>query len=290
MVGPTASGKTTAAIEFARYYQTEIISFDSRQFYREMNIGTAKPTPFELSSAPHHFIGQLSVTENYTAGKYANDADALLQELFKHHDVVIAVGGSGLFLKAWTEGLDELPHANENIRTDLQSVFERNGVEALQRMLKERDPVYHAQVDLNNPRRLIRALEVCIASNKPYSSFLTQAAKPLNYRVTKIGLNPQRDDLYSRINARVDAMVGNGLVDEVKSLVGYRNLKPLHTVGYGELFEYFDGKIDLRTAIENIKQHTRNYAKRQLTWFKKDMSILWMERFELAQVLKALDQ
>ena len=287
-MGPTASGKTAAAIALARHYNTEIISFDSRQFYNEMSVGTAKPSAEELSSAQHHFIGHKSVVDHYTAGLFARDADDKLAELFKKHGVVIAVGGSGLFLKAWTEGLDEMPQADEATRFELQTIFEREGISPLQRMLLERDEAYYRRVDLFNPRRLIRALEVSIAAGRPYSSFLQQTSKSRDYALVKIGLSPGRKELYERIDARVDLMMQHGLVEEAKRLLRYRDLKPLQTVGYSELFEFFDGTVSLESAVEKIKRHTRNYAKRQFTWFRKDKPDVWMESFDLRQAIATI--
>lgn len=289
VVGPTASGKTDAAIQLANHYKTEIISFDSRQFYKEMSIGTAKPNHDELQAATHHFIGHLSVADHYTAGMFANDANELLKQLFEKHDVVVAVGGSGLFLKAWVDGLDEMPEIDKSIREQLQATFEQHGIERLQEMLKQHDERYSHQVDLQNPRRLIRALEVCISSGQPYSSFLNQSTKQRNYNLVTIGLLPQREQLYERIDNRVDVMMINGLVEEVKSLIPFKLLQPLHTVGYTELFQFFDGLVDFETAVNLIKQHTRNYAKRQITWFKKENPDVWMTSFELNEATRLIE-
>lgn len=255
-----------------------------------MTIGTAKPTPEELQAAPHRFIGHLSVTDSYTAGTFAADADVALDALFETHDVVIAVGGSGLFLKAWTQGLDDIPKAGDDVRRMLQRLYDDEGIKSLQQRLEALDPIYFQTVDRQNPRRLIRALEVCVASGKPYSSFLSRPTKPLDYGLFKLGLAPERNELYRRIDARVDAMIKNGLVEEARALLSYRHLKPLQTVGYSELFDYFDGTLDLDTAIEKIKQHTRNYAKRQLTWFRKDQPNAWLKQFDLDETLKLLAQ
>jgi tRNA dimethylallyltransferase len=277
IVGPTASGKTAVAIELAKDYEAVIVSADSRQFYREMSIGTAKPNDDELAAVKHHFINSLSVTETFTAGDYEKQSLNLLNDLFKMHDVVILVGGSGLFIKAVCEGFDEFPNPAPGLREKLNNEFNEKGIDFLQKKLKTADPEYYGQVDLNNPQRVIRALEVFEASGQPFSSYRKSANAKRPFRIIKLGLNLQREALYQRINKRVDDMVKQGLVEEVNSLLSYRRLNALNTVGYSELFDYFDGKTDLPTAIALIKQNTRRFAKRQITWFGKDDEILWFE-------------
>jgi tRNA dimethylallyltransferase len=276
IAGPTAVGKTAAAIKLARQLNTEIISADSRQFYREMSIGTAKPDAEELSQAKHHFIDSHSITENFTVGDFEKQALQLLDELFKTHDDVIMVGGSGLFIQAVTQGFDDLPTANPAIRERLNQLFAERGIEYLQDKLKTADPYYYQEVDLNNPQRLIRALEVFEATGKPFSSYRKAIRNRRPFETVKIALNLPREILYDRINQRVDLMVKRGLIEEVRALLPYRHLNALNTVGYSELFDYFDGKIDLDTAISLIKQNTRRFAKRQLTWFRKDKEIKWL--------------
>lgn len=276
IAGPTAVGKTAAAIKLARQLNTEIISADSRQFYREMSIGTAKPDAEELSQAKHHFIDSHSITENFTVGDFEKQALQLLDELFKTHDDVIMVGGSGLFIQAVTQGFDDLPTANPAIRERLNQLFAERGIEYLQDKLKTADPYYYQEVDLNNPQRLIRALEVFEATGKPFSSYRKAIRNRRPFETVKIALNLPREILYDRINQRVDLMVKRGLIEEVRALLPYRHLNALNTVGYSELFDYFDGKIDLDTAISLIKQNTRRFAKRQLTWFRKDKEIKWV--------------
>jgi len=276
IAGPTAVGKTAAAIKLAQLLQTEIISADSRQFYREMSIGTAKPDAAELVQAKHHFIDSHSIKESFTVGDFEKEALQLLDELFKTHDKVIMVGGSGLFIQAVTQGFDNLPTAEPKIREQLNNEFAEKGIEYLQQRLKGADPDYYDQVDLNNPQRLIRALEVFEATGKPFSSYRKATINTRPFESIKIVLDLPREELYNRINQRVDIMIEQGLVEEVRSLLLYRHLNALNTVGYSELFNYFDGNTDLQTAIDLIKQNTRRFAKRQLTWFRKDKEMKWL--------------
>lgn len=275
IVGPTASGKTALAIELAKRFKTEIISADSRQFYREMAIGTAKPTPDELHQAKHHFVNSHSVTDYFSVGEFERQGLELLNRLFKTHDHVIIVGGSGLYIKAICEGFDELPPSSPGTRQKLNAAFEEKGITYLQKLLKQVDPNYYNEVDLNNPHRLIRALEVFESTGMPFSSFRKSQPELRPFNCIKIGIDLPREALYDRINQRVDNMVNEGLIDEVRSLIPYRELNPLNTVGYSELFDYFDGKTYLETAIALIKQNTRRFAKRQMTWFRKDKTIHW---------------
>jgi tRNA dimethylallyltransferase len=275
ITGPTAVGKTAAAIQLAQRYKTVIVSADSRQFYREMSIGTAKPSDEELNAVKHYFINSHSITENFTAGDFEKEALVLLEDLFKIHDIVILAGGSGLYIKAVCEGFDEFPQADPQIRARLNQDFFENGITALQEKLKKADPNYYQSVDINNPQRLMRALQVFESTGTPYSAYRKSTINERPFKIIKIGLNLPRPVLYQRINDRVDMMINQGLVDEAKSLLPFRHLNPLNTVGYTELFDFFDGKSDLNSAISLIKQNTRRFAKRQLTWFGKDKEINW---------------
>lgn len=277
VAGPTAVGKTAVAIQLAQHYNTVVLSADSRQFYREMNIGTAKPSQEELASVKHYFIDSHSIVESFSVGDYEKQALALLDELFKVHDVVILAGGSGLYVKAVCEGFDELPVADPGIRHRLNQDFTELGIRHLQERLFSVDPLYYRMVDIHNPQRIIRALEVYESTGKPISSFRKSTKNKRPFRVASIGLNLPRDILYRQINYRTDMMVKHGLIDEVRSLLPYRHLNSLNTVGYSELFDYFDGNTDLEQAIELIKQNTRHFAKRQLTWFRKDKDVHWLE-------------
>ncbi|HTI60654.1 tRNA (adenosine(37)-N6)-dimethylallyltransferase MiaA [Mucilaginibacter sp.] len=288
ILGPTASGKTALAIDLAKRLNTEIISADSRQFYREMSIGTAKPTAEELDHATHHFVNSHSIKQNFSVGDFEKQGLELLETIFKTHNTAIMVGGSGLYIRAISEGFDELPSASPELRNKLNKEFEEKGLAYLQDRLKETDPVYYQMVDLNNPQRMIRALEVFESTGLPFSSYHKSAAHERPFRCIKIGIDFPRELLYQRINQRVDDMVKQGLVDEVKTLLPYRHLNALNTVGYSELFDYFDGKTDLETAISLIKQNTRRFAKRQLTWFRKDQDIKWIPAGSVAMVENAL--
>jgi tRNA dimethylallyltransferase len=277
IAGPTAIGKTAIAIQLAQHFKTAIISADSRQFYKEMSIGTAKPNNSELAAATHYFINSLSINESFTVADFEKQALALLHELFKTKDVLILVGGSGLYIKAICEGFDDIPSAEPEIRDKLNHEFSKNGIIHLQEKLKQADPVYYAQVDINNPQRIIRALEVFESTGKPFSSYRLSNTNKRPFNIIKIGLDIHRELLYQRINHRVDDMIQQGLVDEVKSLLPYRHLNALNTVGYSEIFDYLDAKTDLNFAIASIKQNTRRFAKRQLTWFRKDKDMHWFE-------------
>lgn len=273
--GPTAVGKTAYAIQIAKNLQTEIISFDSRQFYKEMAIGVAVPSSEELAAVKHHFIQHLSIQENYNAGKFEIDALRQLEELFQSKDVVVAVGGSGMYLNALLYGFDPLP-SNAEVRESLQNVFEKAGVEPLQAELKMLDPEYYAIVDLQNPHRLMRALEVCRITGKTYTSQRKNAPKNRSFTAEIRVLNSEREQLYQRINHRVEKMMEMGLLEEVQSLYAFKHLNALQTVGYRELFDYLDEKISLAKAVELIQQNTRRYAKRQITWFKQYESAMWV--------------
>jgi len=277
IVGPTAIGKTSLAIQLANKFNTEIISADSRQFYKEMHIGTAVPSAEELQAAKHHFIQHISIEDNYNVGDFESDAIKKLDELFKNNKIVIMVGGSGLYTKSVLEGLDYFPEVSLEIRQELNLKLEKEGLDSLQQQLHKLDPDYYKIVDLENPHRVIRALEVCISSGKPYSSFLNQPKQERNFTAISIGLSAKREIIYDRINRRVDLMIAEGLLDEAKALFPKRELNALNTVGYKELFSYLEGKDSLETAVSEIKKNTRRFAKRQLTWFRKDQEINWFD-------------
>lgn len=277
VVGATAIGKTSLSIKLAEHYNTEIISCDSRQFYKEMCIGTAVPSTAELAAAKHHFIQNRSIRDDYSVGQFEKDALATIDELHKNHDVVIMVGGSGLYADAVTRGLDYFPPVDPQIRIQLNEELEKDGLELLQTQLKDLDPESYTNIALENPHRVIRALEVCIGSGKKYSSFKNKPKAPRNFKTIKVGLQAERQLMYERINQRVDIMVKEGLLSEAKSLYPQRNLNALQTVGYQELFEYISGNCDLEFAISEIKKNTRRFAKRQVTWNKKDEEIQWFD-------------
>jgi tRNA dimethylallyltransferase len=277
VAGPTAVGKTAAAIELAKHYNTVVVSADSRQFFREMSIGTAKPNADELAQVKHYFIDSHSITEPFSVGDFEKQGLALLDELFKTHDKVVLAGGSGLYIKAICEGFDELPTADPAIREKLNQELEEKGIAYLQEKLKLADPVYYNEVDLGNPQRIIRALEVFETSGKPISFYRQATVNKRPFNIIKLALNMPREVLYNRINQRVDIMLQQGLLAEVEALLPYRHLNALNTVGYTEIFDYMDGKTSLEKAIEMIKQNTRRFAKRQLTWFRKDQSFIWFD-------------
>ncbi len=277
VVGPTAIGKTKLAIEIAKAFNTEILSADSRQFFKEMTIGTAVPSSEELAAAPHHFIQNKNIFEPYSVGDFETEALQLLDRLFSSKNVVVMVGGSGLYVDAVTKGLDEFPKISKKTREQLNSELEEKGLEALQKELIENDPIYYEKVDHQNPHRIIRALEVIRTSGKPYSSFLNQEKKERSFKTLYVGLTADREKTYDRINKRVDIMMEAGLLEEVEKLEPHKNLNALQTVGYRELFDYLKGNSTLEEAVSEIKKNTRRFAKRQNTWFKKNESILWFD-------------
>lgn len=276
VIGPTAIGKTALAIQLAQFFKTEILSADSRQFYKELNIGVARPSIEELQAVIHHFINFLPIEENYSAGKYEADALLLLQRIFQNHDYAVCCGGSMLYLDALLNGLDDLP-GDAQVRKKLQDELKKSGLESLQAHLKITDPEYYEIVDLNNPHRVLRALEVCAVTGKKYSDLRRNHIAERPFEIIKIGLTAEREWIYRRINQRVDMMLEDGLEEEVRSVFPMRHLNALNTVGYKEFFDYFDGKLSRTESIEKIKQHTRNFAKRQLTWWRRDQSIQWIE-------------
>jgi tRNA dimethylallyltransferase len=287
VVGPTAIGKTSLAIAIAKHYGTEIISADSRQFFKEMSIGTAVPSVDELASVPHHFIQHKSIFEEYTVGDFEREVLKKLEILFEQHDIVVMVGGSGLYVDAIKNGLDNFPTIDPEVRETLNSTLRDEGILSLQAKLKSLDVEYYNKVDLNNPHRLIRALEICIGSGLPYSSFLNQEKVSRNFNSITLGITAERKTIYDRINQRVAIMLEQGLLEEVQSLKKQQHLNALQTVGYRELFSYFNGEYDLDTAIAEIKKNTRRFAKRQLTWLRKKEDILWVDyEYDLEELLQ----
>ncbi|MGY3054425.1 tRNA dimethylallyltransferase [Pedobacter sp. UYEF25] len=289
ILGPTAIGKTSLGIRIARHFNTEIISADSRQFYREMSIGTAKPSKTELEQVIHHFINSNSVTELFNIGDFENEALKVLDKIFETEDVAILVGGSGMYVNALLNGLDEMPEIDLTVRAQLNLQLINEGIESIKIQLKEVDPEYFSQVDQFNPQRMIRGLEVFHSTGEKLSFFRSKKKKLRYFNVVKIGLNTEREKLYRQINLRVDEMMASGLLQEVTFLKAFRNLNALKTVGYNELFEYLDDKISLEAAVNSIKQNTRRFAKRQLTWFRKDEQICWFEPGNESKILDFID-
>lgn len=277
VAGPTASGKTALSIKIAQALGTEIMNADSRQFYRELSIGTARPTEEELSMAPHHFVAHKSIQETYSAGDFESDTLSLLPELFSKHPVVVLTGGSGMYIDAVCKGLSPLPEADEEVRSEIIRVYNEKGISYLQNEVKNRDPKYFNIVDTSNPQRLMRALEVILQTGQPFSDWLDVKAPERNFNVVTLGINRNRNELYERINLRVDDMIRQGLEEEARRHIEYRNAYALRTVGYSEFFSYFDGEIDFETAVSLIKQHTRNFAKRQITWFRRNKETFWFD-------------
>ena len=277
IVGPTAIGKTALSIKLANYFNTEIISADSRQFFKEMSIGTAAPTIEELAQAKHHFIHNKSITEDYNVGTFEKEAINCLQSLHQNNNVVIMVGGSGLYVDAVSKGLDYFPEVDKSIRTQLNKQLETDGLEALQLKLKKLDPTSYNTIAIDNPHRVIRALEICIGSGQPYSSFLNKDKNKRSFKTITIGLEADRQIIYDRINKRVNIMMDNGLVDEVKTILPFKELNSLNTVGYKEIFNYLDNTWTLDFAVAEIQKNSRRFAKRQLTWFKRNPETLWFD-------------
>lgn len=290
IVGPTAIGKTELAIELAQRFQTEILSADSRQFYEELNIGVARPSAHQLQAVKHHFVSCRSVQEEYNAGEYEKDALECLEKIFRKKNVAILVGGSGLYVRAVCAGFDAVPPGDDEVKGQLERELKEKGLQHLQEELKKVDPEYFKTADIQNPRRVLRALEVYRTTGKPFSAHHTTTPAIRNFRIVKIGLNADRSILYKRINQRVDVMLQSGLEEEAKEMFSLRTCKALQTVGYQELFNYFEGKTDKETAINLIKQHTRNFAKRQLTWFKKEKDIQWFDAGDNERILAYLNE
>lgn len=293
IVGPTAVGKTALSIQLAEYFNTEILSFDSRQIYKELNIGTAKPTLEERKGIIHHFIDEISISTPFSAGDFEKQALARLKQCFEHHSIMISVGGTGLYLKALTEGLDTFPTIPPTLRQKLQQDYNTHGLSPLLEQLSILDPITYQKIDKYNPQRVLRALEVCLQTGKPYSSFLAKNKVKREFNTIKIGLNLAREELYARINHRVLQMTAQGLIQEVQDLIHQQfdfTSNALNTVGYKEIYAYLQGQYDLNTAIHLIQQNTRRYAKRQLTWFKADPEIQWFEPHQYTQILQYIHE
>ena len=290
ILGPTAIGKTKLAVELAERYSTEVISADSRQFYNELNIGTAKPSHKDLNKVKHHLINNKSVIDNYWIGEFERDAIENITKIHEKTDIAILVGGSGLYLDVINYGLDQIPKSDENIRNILNNEFKLKGLHHIQNELKKKDLSSFNNIDLNNHRRIIRALEVTISSGKPYSSFLMKKNVIRNFKTIEIGLKDDRELIYNRINTRVDKMIEDGLVNEVNSLVQHKELNSLNTIGYKEVFKYLDGKSDLDNTINEIKKNTRRFAKRQMTWFNSNNNIIWFKvNYKIEEIVKCID-
>lgn len=289
IVGPTAIGKTALAITIANYLHTEIISADSRQFFKEMEIGTAKPSEEELAAAPHHFINSHSITDFFSTGDFELQALKVIEELFSGNDAAVMVGGSGLYINAVLNGLDDLPDTDLSIREALNERFKLTGIESIQTELSVVDPEYFEHVDQSNPQRLIRGLEFFLSTGKRLSSFLSKTKKERPFKIVKIGLNKDRAELYQQINHRVDLMMENGLLEEVKKLMPFKEYNALKTVGYAELFDFLEGNSTLEMAVNKIKQNTRRFAKRQLTWFRRDEEIKWFDPAQTTEVIKYIE-
>ncbi|WP_439489078.1 tRNA (adenosine(37)-N6)-dimethylallyltransferase MiaA [Algoriphagus sp.] len=289
VVGPTAVGKTNLCLNLAKNYKTEIVSCDSRQFYREMNLGTAKPTAEELNQVPHHFVDSLSIEDEYDVRKFEQDAIALLENLFAKHQVVIMTGGSGLFADAVVNGLDEMPVISPEVRQQLIKEYEEKGITFLQEEVAAHDPEYFLQVDQKNPQRLMRALEIWRGTGRKFSSFRNKSRKERSFKVIKIGLERDREELYTRIDQRMDQMIAAGLFDEAEALYGKRHLNALQTVGYSEIFGFMEGSYDKEEAIRLLKRNSRRYAKRQMTWFKKDESVRWFSPDMIDQIIAYIE-
>ncbi len=290
IVGPTAIGKTSVAMEVAKYFHTEIISADSRQFYKELKIGTAKPSEDELQKIKHHLVNSISIGDSYNVGQFETDALSCLDTIFTKHETAVMVGGSGLFVNAVCHGIDELPESDPELRNELKDLSVAKGIEALQEKLSQLDPEYYETVDRSNPHRLIRAIEICVLTGMKYSELRKKEKKLRNFTSIKIGLDDDREKVYRRINERVDDMLKNGLLDEVKQFYPDRHLNALQTIGYKELFEFIENKTSLEEAIELIKRNTRRYAKRQLTWFRKDDEINWFQSEQLKQMIDFVEE
>lgn len=277
LLGPTGVGKTEWSLRVAEELKTPIISADSRQVYRGLTIGTAAPTAEQLQRVPHYFVGTLSPGDYYSASEYEEEVLALLGRLHQEHPVVVMTGGSMMYIDAVCNGIDAIPTIDEGLRNDLQQLYRKEGLDPIRRQLKILDPVFYNEVDLKNPKRVIHALEVCLMAGKPYSSLRTNPRKQRPFQIIKVGLTREREELYDRINRRVDQMVADGLVEEARDLFPLRHLNALNTVGYKELFEYFEGNCTLEFAVDKIKQHSRNYARKQLSWFRRDKTIHWID-------------
>lgn len=290
ITGPTAVGKTNLCVELAQHLNTEIINADSRQFFKELSIGTAKPTKEEMKNIPHHFVNSHSITQTYNATNFEQDVLALLNKLFKTYPLVILTGGSGLYIDAVCNGFDEnIPEGNEQLRTELEQLYNKYGIEILREKLKQLDPDFYQEIDLKNINRLYRAIEVCLLSNSSYKQLRQGIKQNRPFNIIKIALNRDKEELYNRINQRVDLMIQNGLIDEVKQVLPYRTHNALKTVGYTELFDYLDEKLSLPEAIDKIKVNTRRYAKKQLAWFNKSNDYNWFHPNETEKIISFIN-
>lgn len=290
ILGPTGVGKTDQSIEIALHYRTSVISCDSRQMYREMRIGTAVPSPQQLAAVSHYFIQHLSVHDYYNSWQFETDALAKIRELFQEREVVVMTGGSMLYIDAVCKGIDDIPTIAPEVRAHLMGIYEREGLEPIRQMLKELDPVFYNQVDLNNGKRVLHAVEVCRMAGVPYSALRTNTPKERGFRIIRIGLNREREELYERINRRVDGMLEAGLEEEAMKLWPLRHLNALNTVGYKEFFDYFEGKSTYEEAVALIKRNSRRYARKQLSWFRRDKDIHWFPPDALADIFDFLDK
>lgn len=288
LIGPTGVGKTELSLRIAEHFQTHILSSDSRQLYADLKIGTAAPTPEQLRRVPHHFVGTLQLTDYYSAAQYESDALALLDSLFRQHEVILLTGGSMMYVDAVCKGIDDIPTVDAETRELMLQRYEKEGLEQLCSELKLLDPDYYKIVDLKNPKRVIHALEICYMTGKTYTSFRTQQPKKRPFHIVKIGLTRDREELYERINRRVDVMIEEGLIEETKAVYSHRNLNSLNTVGYKEIFKYLDGEWELPFAIEKIKQNSRIYSRKQMTWFKRDKEIQWFHPEQENEILAYL--
>lgn len=288
LLGPTGVGKTDLSIELAQHFRTSVISCDSRQIYKEMRIGTAVPTARQLATVPHFFIQTISVQDYYNSWQFEVEALAKIRELFEHREVVLMSGGSMLYIDAVCKGIDDIPTIAPELRDELTGIYERGGLDVIRNMLKELDPLFYEQVDLNNAKRVLHAVEVCKMAGVPYSSLRTNTPKERGFRIIRIGLNREKEELYDRINCRVDQMLQDGLMEEARGLYPYRDCNALNTVGYKEWFDFFDGKIDEAEAIRLIKRNSRRYARKQLSWFRRDGEICWFHHGEKEQILSYL--
>jgi tRNA dimethylallyltransferase len=289
ILGPTGVGKSELSVEIASYFKTEIISADSRQFYREMKIGTAVPDDNQLHTVKHHFVQFLSVNDYFSSSLFERTVLELLQSLFSKNRIVVMSGGSGMYIDAVCKGIDEIPDIDHAVRNKYNEKFIREGIEILRRELKIVDPEYYAKVDLRNQKRIIRALEIFESTGRKYSEFLTKKDAIRDFSIIKLGLERERDDLYTRINSRIDAMIENGLEDEAKGLFQFRELNPLKSVGYREFFDFFEGKTSREKAVELIKRNSRRYAKRQITWWSRDREIVWFNPEEVKEIISYIE-
>lgn len=289
LIGPTGVGKTSTSLAISNRFNAPIISADSRQFFREMKIGTAAPTPNQLKEADHYLVGHKSITERYSCGMFEMDALSTLNNIYRTIPMAMLVGGSMLYVDAVCNGIDDFPTPDAELRESLEKQLEKNGIEALRAQVKLLDPEQYNKIDLKNPQRVLKVVEVCLQTGKPYSSFLNQQKKKRPFTTIKVGLNRSRDELYTQINSRVDQMIEDGLVDEAKKLYPYKGSNALKTVGYREIFEYFDGKITFDKAIELIKRNSRRYAKRQLTWWARDKEIKWFNPEEQENIMEFIE-